>query len=181
MMTMTTKTTVDYITLKIVVASTSDGTHDFKEEFDPADSDLQGTIDAWVEEKCEELNDDLADGEDEYTFEESEVHEFDAEFGHPNDFDNLNDYGEYAENVEKFGEAFHLRWEDVGDIDRRAFENHYQGSHNTQEEWAESVYTDLYTIPDNLKGHINWESAARELAMDHTVYEGDDGYHIFHG
>jgi len=176
-----TMATVDYIVLKIVVASTSDGTHEFKEEFDPADSSLQSTVDTWIEEKCEELTDDLDEGECEYTFEEYTVHDYDSEWADPSNFSDLDDYGEYAELVEEFGEAYHLRYEDVGEITKSGFEDHYRGSFNTEEEWAEETYSELYEIPDHLKSHIDWESVARELAMDYAVYEGDDAFHIFHG
>lgn len=130
------------------------------ESFDAADSSLQSTIDDRHVELVDDLN---VDHEGHWGTDCYSIDEYDTDWADPADFSDLDDYGEYAENVEKHGEAFHLRYEDLGSLDRSDFEDNYNGCWRDTEEFVENL----------------WERTARDVMMDYSSYDGADGTHIF--
>ena len=91
----------------------------------------------------------------------------------------LADLDSFAEDCEEYGEAFELRYFDLGGIDRRDFEDQYQGCFDSTECFARDLVDNCYEVPEHLKFYINYESWARDLMMDYSAYEGDAGVHIF--
>ena len=50
----------------------------------------------------------------------------------------------------------------------------YMGCFNSEEEFAEQIFTDCCNIPDNLINYIDWSKVARDLFMDY--YFIGEGY-----
>jgi len=89
---------------------------------------------------------------------------------------NLDDWGEYIEKVEEFGEAFVLRhndWSGHDDLDN------YEGCWSSEEEFVQNLVEDCYNIDLPSFVSVDWEHTARDVMMDYSSYEGDEGYHIF--
>jgi len=148
---------------------------DVSNEFE-ASSGLLDYIAEYAEEMAEAKSEDSGN---ETTFERWEVFETELDFVEQrdwDDFDNLDDWGEYCDLVEEHGEAFVLRnndWNGHEDLDN------YNGCWRSEEEFARHCYEECYLIPDHLQFYIDWEKVARDMMMDYSSYEGDDGYHIF--
>ena len=142
-----------------------------------AEGDVLYAINEYAEEWCSDRNDD-EDGDEEWELDGFEVTEYDSDFADPDEFDDLNAYASYAENVEEHGRAYHLRWEDIGDFD---FHDQYNGEWGSEEAFTRDLYEQCYEIPDNLYGYIDWELVARDVMMDYSAYyDGSSGdYHIF--
>lgn len=154
-------------------------------EFETFDTDLgfdDGDIATFADEYCTERNDELDgldDEDDDGNRWECADHLFsdwDDDYGDPSDFDHLAAYVEFCDNVDKHGQGYRLRFEDIGAFD---FDDQYAGEFRSVEDWAESFYEDCYGIPDHLRNHIDWESVANDLSMDYSVYEGGNGVFIF--
>lgn len=131
---------------------------------------------------CDDYADDLIsdwddDGDEGWTLDEYEVHEYDMEYAAPADFDDLEEYGKYADCVEEHGWAYHARWEDIGEFE---FHDEYNGEWNSEREFACQLFEDCYDIPDFISGYIDWDCVARDVMMDYDSYRDADGqYHIF--
>lgn len=115
------------------------------------------------------------DSEWEYT--DCDIVEYDDEFPDPSIFLTLDDYARVVEAIEEHGEAYRLRWEDIDEFDN--FDDSYCGCWSSEEEYAQNFYEGCYGSDNTLFPYVDWESYARDLLMDFSVYEGDDGYHIF--
>jgi antirestriction protein len=151
-----------------------------KDTFDPADSSLQGTVEDRRDEMLDELNDDLEDSDlDEWEEDGFEVVDHDTDFADPGEFSDLDDYGEYAELVEEFGEAFHLRYEDVGEITKGDFEDAYRGCWESFEDYAQQYVDDCMDLDETALRYFDYEKFARDLSMDYCEYDGDEGTHVF--
>lgn len=150
-------------------------THSDCMEFD-AEGDLLFAIDEYKESSLDDLNADLEDDEEEWDFEGWEIDGSDADLMNPIDFTDLNEYAEYAEGCEKHGEGYRLRYDDIGEFN---FENDYEGCWNSEEEFVQNMIEGSYEIPDHLQCHIDWESYARDVMMDYSTYDGNEGIHIF--
>lgn len=146
------------------------------ETFDPADSSLLSVVEEHRDEWLDELNDGC---EDEWVFDSWDVDNYDSDWSDPGEFSTLDDYGEYCENVEKFGEAFHLRYDDVGEITGRDFEDAYNGCWDSFQEYVENYVDDCMEVPDSMKSYFDYEKFANDLQDDFNVYDGADGVHIF--
>ena len=92
------------------------------------------------------------------------------------DFDSLNEWGEYCEAVDSHGEAYVLRYADIGEHN---FEDGYEGCWSSAEEYAQNTCEECYDIPDYLAFYIDWEKYASDLMMDCSEYDGSEGTHIF--
>ena len=149
------------------------------EEFDATDSNLQDTVDEFFVELVEEFNDEKEDDEGEWAENGYKVESYDGDFADPADFEDLNDYGRYAWNVEEYGEAFHLRWEDIGELSTNDFDDTYRGCWGSAEEYIQHVLDELFDITLPAFVHIDWERTARDGMMDQSEYEGDEGLHDF--
>jgi len=130
---------------------------------------LSGAIDDW-------LCDYNAESQYEWEIADIDVDDYDNDYADPDDFSSLDEYGEYIEQCEEHGEAYQLRYADIGD---HCFEDEYQGCWNSEEEFVQHLYDETGDIPANLWGYIDWEYLTRDTMMDYSSYLGDEGYHIF--
>jgi antirestriction protein len=155
-------------------------TRDVCEEFD-VENGMECTIDGRCDEIIDELNADVDnDDEDDWAFVKHTVACSDGDFPEPHEFSNLDDYADYVELAEELGEAFQLRWDDIGEITQQDFEDSYRGCWDDTIKFAQSEIDAYgYTIPPLIECNIDWEGVANDLMMDHSEYEGDDGIHIF--
>ena len=149
-----------------------------KQDFEVSGS-LQYDIDAYADDRIEELDDESDDEDADYLCDDKEVSFWDDDYPNPSDFSDLDDYGLMVELIDEHGEGFKLRYEDIGDLDGDDFRNSYNGCWSSEAEFAENYCDDCMEIPDNLKSYFDYEKFARDLLMDYSVYEGDDGFHIF--
>jgi antirestriction protein len=151
--------------------SRDDRIQGFTGSFDAADSSLQTTVEE-EQERLVELNENWA-------FDGYEIVDYDKDFASPDNFDNLDDYGEYAENVEEYGNAFHMRWDDLGSLDERQFLDSYRGSFKDSAEYARSRADSCGDVPEHLERYIDWETYGDDLLNDCSQYEDDGGIHVF--
>ncbi len=170
---------VDTLELVFNFSRGDDGYTSTKESFDPADSSLKTTVEDHKDESLDELNDKIVDGDDEWESDDWEVIGYDSDWANPNGFTDLDEYGVYAENVEEYGEAFHLRREDLGDITSSDFENSYQGCWKDAKDFVQNMIEGHHDIPSHWVQYIDWEKYARDVVMDYSEYDGADGIHIF--
>lgn len=147
---------------------------------DNADFDVETGMVSDVDDKADELldalNTDLADGEEEWVFDEFIVGDYDDDYADPDGFSDLDEYAEYIEQCEEHGEAYVLRYADIGEHD---FNDGYNGCWSSAEEFVQNMIEDCYDIPGFLKNYIDWESYASDVMMDYSEYDGSDGTHIF--
>ena len=136
---------------------------------------MKDDVESHGEEYLEECN-DSGDDDDDWSLDETIIVDFDDDYGDPHDFNDLDEYAEFVEQVENHGESFKLRYDDIGDSN---YSEQYVGCYDSAEDYAQSYYEDNYDIPDFIKNHIDWDSVASELLMDYSTYDGDDGVHIF--
>lgn len=146
------------------------------ESFVATDSSLQSTVDDRAEELLDDLNKDIDDDGDRWKYDGYDILDWDGEWSDTGDFKDLNEYGEYAEKVEEYGEAYHLRYADVGDFD---FDDNYCGCFVSEEDYAQDYTESHHEIPSFLENYIDWEALASDLMMDHSSYDGNNGTHIF--
>lgn len=91
-------------------------------------------------------------------------------------FNDWNDYIQYREDVDNHGSAAEVRYEDVGSFD----EDQYCGAFDSQGEYARQYADDCGDdIPSWVESHVDWDSAADELLMDHSTYDVGGQTHIF--
>lgn len=84
------------------------------------------------------------------------------------DWDNFKKWAEYLDRNKHVDEdaliAF-FDWMSVNeDVDY--FEEAYQGTHKSKEDWAESFMNDVYDIPSHLENYIDYARFARDCEMD---------------
>lgn len=145
---------------------------DLEDEFQ-VDSCLEETIQEYVDDYNEEHSEDDEPSE----ILEWEVVAGDENFQDLSKFDSLKEYVDYIEMCEKHGEAYRLRYDDIGDHD---FGEEYMGCWPSAEEYVRDTFVSCHgKIPGHLSGYIDWESLTRDWMMDYSTYEGDDGVHIF--
>lgn len=130
---------------------------------------FQADIDDWLEEYNE-------DNEHQWEIDDIDVDDYDYDYADPDDFDSLDEYGEYVEKCEEHGEAYVLRHADIGDFD---FEDSYEGCWSSEEEFVQNLWEECMNVPDYLWSHVDWESVTRDTMMDYSSYDGSEGYHIF--
>jgi antirestriction protein len=133
------------------------------------DDSIESFIDDWIDDYNDEH-------EAEFELDSHEIVYFDSDYANPDDFGSLNEYGEYIGKCLEHGEAYVLRYEDVGDHD---FEDEYNGCWDSEEEFVQNLIEDCYTCDDFISNYIDWEKMTRDVMMDYSSYHGDDGYHIF--
>jgi hypothetical protein len=92
-------------------------------------------------------------------------------------FNGLDELGEYAEKVEEHGEAYALRYEDIGEFD---FDDSYEGCWKDVSEYAQNYYESCYGSDNPLYHYVDWDSYGNDLTMDLSIYDGSDGMiHVF--
>jgi len=119
---------------------------------------------------------DIVDRMDELECNSWEISDWDDDYPDPSDFSDLDEYAEIVDKIDEHGEAYYLRWQDIGDFD---FDDQYNGCWGSEEEFAQDLCESCYDIPDFLCHYIDWEKWARDVMMDYSSYEASDGYHIF--
>lgn len=153
-------------------------------EFD-ADGLLIAAITEYADDRASELNDDLADvdednedaGEWECTGWEVEDWESDlADLQGPEDFKDLDEWGDYADVAERYGNAYCLRYADVGEHD---FDDEYNGCWDSFEDFARNFIDDCYDLDGPLASYFDYERFASDLEMDYSTYEDSEGVHVF--
>ena len=101
--------------------------------------------------------------------------DYDSQADH-DEFGSLDDWGEYCEEVDKYGEAYCLRYADVGEFD---FDDEYQGEWGSEEEFVENLVEDCYDIKVPSFVYVDWERTARDVMMDYSSYDTNSGFYIF--
>lgn len=152
--------------------------HDEEHEFEVFDG-LEGEVDDKGNEICDDCSDN-GDDDDDWHYDGYEVTEYDDDdYPDPDGFDNLDTYAQFVELIDKLGEAYRLRYDDIGELTESAFNDSYNGCHESMAAYAESFFDDHYEIPDFLVGHVDWDSVAKDFGMDYSEYQGSEGVHIF--
>ena len=148
---------------------------DDSEDFTPTGSvlaDIADYADTAAEERGEEYDSDV-------TCDGWEVWETDLDYDEQadwNDFDDLDAWGEYCEDVDSHGEAYVLRYADIGEHN---FEDGYEGCFSSAEEYAQDLCEQCGDIPSHLSFYIDWPKYTSDLMMDCSEYDGSEGTHIF--
>ena len=122
---------------------------------------------------AEELDDiDCNEHPEDWEVTDISVTAYDTDYKNPADFDNLDDYGEYAEGIEKHGEAYHLRYDDIGDSN---FTDEYAGCYDSFKSFARTHADEIH----DTSNYFDYDSYANDLEYDYSTYDGCDGCHIF--
>lgn len=139
---------------------------DFRFHSDTADFEVETGLVSETEDKADELldalNADLEYSAEKWAFDDYEVDDYDDDFADPSGFSDLDDYAKYIEKCEEHGEAYVLRYEDIGDFD---FNDQYNGCWDSAENFVQDMIESCYSIPDHLTCHIDWESYAQDVMM----------------
>lgn len=125
--------------------------------------DIEAFCDEWIDDRDEE-----------WELDDREVVDWDDDYNPPDDFSDFNKYGDYCVKCAQPG--YKERFEDIGDFD---YDEQYNGSWGSEEEFAQQLYEDCYDIPDHLSAYIDWEKLTRDIMMDYSSYYVDGEYHIF--
>ncbi len=147
-------------------------------DFD-ADSGLLESIEDYGQEAAEQLNAECDEDGVEIEFEGWSVASTDLDYSEQGDYEEFSDldaWGEYCEEVEKYGEAYCLRYADIGEFD---FDDEYKGEWASEEEFAQNYMDDCMDVPKHLSQYIDYEQFASDLMMDYSSYLGGNGYYIF--
>lgn len=147
----------------------SDGSTDSC-EFE-ATSGLLGEIADYTDDKLDALNSDSVLG---IQCIRSVVESTDTDID-PADFDGLGQWGDYCEAVDEHGEAYALRYNDIGSCSM----DEYQGCYDSEEDFGERYFDDMMECPENLRQYIDLDYFTKELMHDFSAYDGVGGVHIF--
>lgn len=89
---------------------------------------------------------------------------------------------EVALFIEEHGNAALAALEYSSDLEeaQNLIEDNYHGCYDSEEEYAEQLFSDCYDIPDHLVNYIDYEKVARDMFCDgYFSVEGEGGLHIF--
>lgn len=101
------------------------------------------------------------------------------------EFESIDRVSELAKGLEEHGEAFALY---IANFDQdgteETFQDVYQGSAQSEEEYAEQLYSDMYgrdVTEGPLWNYIDWERVAHDLGYDGYHFERGEGgdVHVF--
>ena len=163
------------IDIKFKFIDTDGNDYEHYEEFE-VESGLLASIEEFGEDYVHDDPDEISE------FTDWSVYDYDSDFMDPESFTDLDEYAEYVGKCEKHGEAYRLRYEDIGDHD---FEEEYNGCWGNEEEFVENLieersrYEECYDINIPSFLHIDWERTTRDVMMDYSSYDGSEGCHIF--
>ena len=147
---------------------------------DSADFEATGGLVADITSYQDDLVDELnEDSDEEIECTGYEVSDWDTDHDgqqSPNDFADLDEWADYCDLVDQHGEAYILRFADIGDHD---FEDEYNGCWASAEEFVKNFIEGCYEIPCFFDHYIDWEKVTRDFMMDYSEYTGYDGVHIF--
>ena len=147
-------------------------------EFD-GESGLIQRITDYADELTCDVNEDREEDADEVCLDDWTVESFDTDWTDmsvPDDFADLDEWGEYCEKVDEYGEAYVLRYHDVCSCD---MDDEYAGVWGSFEDFAENFFDDCMECPDGLRNYIDMELWSRDLSYDYSAYEGSEGTHVF--
>jgi antirestriction protein len=161
------------VTIEFTFESTGDEEQVAQHEFE-LDTCIEDEVLEYIEDYMKD--NDLGDDWDCTSEEVWEVEIDGDEEASYDDFKNLIELAEYAIKVEEYGEGYALRYKDIGEFD---FPDSYHGCWSSTEEYAQDMYEGIYGRDNSMHFYIDWEKYARDLMMDYSVYESDDGLHIF--
>ena len=84
------------------------------------------------------------------------------------EYQDLEKVAELGELIEEHGEAFAVfaDHEGVEFATVQRFEDSYCGEWESETDYAENLFDELYTVPDYLVGYIDYEKYARDLFID---------------
>ena len=156
----------------------SDG-HNEVEDFEGTGSVYDEIVER-AKETAEERSDDSGEDVecDEWRIIDEDCSDYTGQQG-TSDFggeEDLNEWGEYSERVEEHGEAFVLRYDDW--CGHEGLDN-YEGCWASEEEFVQNLCEECCGIELPSYIYIDWERTARDIMMDYSSYEGDEGFHIF--
>lgn len=84
------------------------------------------------------------------------------------EYQDLESVAQLGELIEEHGEAFAVFADHEGvefaTVER--FEDSYCGEWDSETDYAENLFDDLYEVPDYLVGYIDYEKYARDLFID---------------
>lgn len=94
------------------------------------------------------------------------------------EFRGLDEFGEFADLVSKYGEAFEVFYDDTN-CDEGCFNQCYLGCWESFYEYANNYFDSCMNCPDNLRKYIDIDSFAEDLSCDYSTYRGNQGIHVF--
>lgn len=144
-----------------------------------ANSGLILDIEDYIDDYVDNLNSELEEGEEEVTCDGWEVDDYCVDYADqqgPEDFNDLDDWGEYCEDCDEFGNAYCLRYADVGENN---FQDEYVGCFDSFLEFATDYINNNYNLDNFVKNYFDYDSFANDLSMEYSSYDDRDGCHIF--
>jgi len=140
---------------------------------------LGGDIADYAKDQAVERAEDCDGNEIEVTCTGWEILDVETDYesqADPDDFETLDDWAEYCDQVQDNGEGYCLRYEDIGENN---FSEEYRGCWSSEEEFAHDLLESCYTLDDPLSSYFDYEKWTRDVMMDYDSYMGEDGFHIF--
>lgn len=118
------------------------------------------------------------------TADEWAIHDYDDipySFGENPDLESLV---KYVEAYEEHGEPFKVWWENESgsDFDVERFQEQYQGTYRSLEDYAEQLMDDidmLSDIPENLRYYFDFEKWGRDCEMSGDIWTTPGGVGIY--
>jgi len=144
--------------------------------------DLESDIQLHGESLCEDLNYELPPAPEEsadtaseaWAVDSVDVEEWDYDFENPENFGDLDEYGEYIEACQQYGDAYRLRHEARGSCDM----DEYEGEYNEDEDFAREYIERSCCIPSAVEDFIDWGDLTKSVMEEFDSYT-DGGCHIF--
>lgn len=94
---------------------------------------------------------------------------------------NLDALCDFADAYSHHGIAWvvYAEWVGYDSATESHFRDTYHGTYGSQRDFAESLFTSLYEIPDELLQFIDWDAAGESLEHDYYVEEYDGEVYVF--
>lgn len=130
---------------------------------------------------------DMLDHSPEPYAEEWAIHDYEG-FGliPIDEFESVEYVAELARCLDEHGEAFAIWFENglAGGMDpdmwEREFQDAYLGVYESREDYAESLYQDLYSqVPESLKNYIDWAAIVRDLELSGDIWVAESREGVF--
>ncbi len=149
-----------------------------KQDFEGT-SGVLGYVTDYADEWCEKRNSELECSDEEWECDVWNIESTDTdhlEEADAEDFDDLDEWGDYCDQVAAYGEAYCLRYADIGDFD---MDDEYNGCWSNAEDFVQNLVEDCYDLDIPSFISIDWECTTRDVMMDYSAYDGNEGTHIF--
>jgi antirestriction protein len=106
-------------------------------------------------------------------FEEVRIHEYES-------IDDVVALAQFIHEHGKLGAEVLAQYNNHIEDATHALEECYQGEFESEEDFAQSLFEDCYTIPDYLQNYIDYQKVARDLFInDYMSFEVDHKTHVF--